>query len=388
VTFVPTNTALYNAPAPVFVTITVAKADQVITFPAIADKQTTDAPFNLGASTNANGLAVAYTLVSGPATVTPNGLVTLTGTAGTVVVEATQTGNVNYNAAQPVRQSFVVTGPVVVPLPTSNVVRINTGGAAQSVNGTSWMGCVSGNCGNYVTGGFAYVQVPAPVISGVPAHMNQALFQTEWTGGQFGANPVPAGAVAFKYNVPVANGNYLVRLHFVELNKNGANLRKFDVNLEGGAKELTNFDIFLAAGGINKAIVREFPVTIADGNVTIDFIRQVENAKVSAIEILPVTVARLTAVQTGEVEYLGDLLVVNVFPNPTSGKFSVDLPGTQAAGVTTLVTSTTGNVALRNKHLLIGENTLEIDITHLKSGVYLLEIRSGDKHRTVRVMKH
>jgi hypothetical protein len=217
--------------------------------------------------------------------------------------------------------------------------------------------------------------------------MNQALFQTEWTGGQ--TNGVPVGAVAFKYNVPVANGNYLVRLYFAELNKNGANLRKFDVNIEGGAKELTNFDIFVAAGGINKAIVREFPVSIADGNVTIDFIRQVENAKVSAIEILPVSNVGRLATQAAGTEYSGNpLLVINVFPNPASGKFSVELPGRQAAGVTTLVTSATGNVVLRNKHLVVGENTLELDISHLQSGMYVLEIRSGDKHRTVRVMKY
>jgi hypothetical protein len=127
-----------------------------------------------------------------------------------------------------------------------------------------------------------------PVITGVPANMNVALFQTEWTGGQFGPNPVAIGAVAFKYTIPVPNGNYTVRLHFAELNKTAAGQRTFDVNIEG-TKRLDKFDIFAAAGGARKAIVREFAATIADGNVTIDFIRQVENAKVNAIEILPVT---------------------------------------------------------------------------------------------------
>ena len=50
---------------------------------------------------------------------------------------------------------------------------------------------------------------------------------------------------------------------------------------------LSNFDIWSQAGGIDKAIVRQFPATVTDGVMTIDFIRRIENAKISAIEILP-----------------------------------------------------------------------------------------------------
>ena len=37
-----------------------------------------------------------------------------------------------------------------------------------------------------------------------------------------------------------------------------------------------------------RAIVREFPPTVTDGSATIEFIRQVENAKISGIEIIPI----------------------------------------------------------------------------------------------------
>jgi hypothetical protein len=125
-----------------------------------------------------------------------------------------------------------------------------------------------------------------PVITGVPANMNPALFQTEWTGGQFGPNPVRSGRWPSSTPSPCPTASYTVRLHFVELNKTAAGQRVFDVSIEG-VKRLDRFDIFAAAAGARKAIVREFATTIADGNVTIDFIRQVENAKVNAIEILP-----------------------------------------------------------------------------------------------------
>ncbi len=169
------------------------------------------------------------------------------------------------------------------PRPT---IRINTGGPAQTVSGTSWSACTSVTaCSNWVSGGFAHSE--SDTITGIPAGMNNTMFQSEWTGGAVGGVVVPVGSRAFGFNVPVANGNYTVRLHFAELNKTAANARTFDVRLEN-TTVLSNFDVFAQAAGIDKAIVRQFPVTVADGAVTIDFIRRIENAKISAIEIIPV----------------------------------------------------------------------------------------------------
>ena len=78
-----------------------------------------------------------------------------------------------------------------------------------------------------------------------------------------------------------------MRLHFAELNKTAANQRLFDVRLEN-TTVLSNFDIWSRAGGVDRAIVREFTTNVTDGAVTIDFITRTENAKVSAIEIIPV----------------------------------------------------------------------------------------------------
>ena len=147
---------------------------------------------------------------------------------------------------------------------TAAGLRINTGGPAQTVGGVTWSACTSLTaCNGYVTGGFPFAQSPVPTITGIVTPANQAIYQTEWTGGQ--TNGVPAGGVAFTFGVPVTNGTYQVRLHFAELNKNGAGLRVFDVNIEGGANELTGFDICSQAAGINKAIVREFTTTVTDG---------------------------------------------------------------------------------------------------------------------------
>jgi FlgD Ig-like domain len=82
------------------------KTNQTISFNAIAAQAFGNPPFSLIALSSVD-LPVAFTVVSGPATITGN-TITLTG-AGTVVVQASQPGNTSYNAASPVIQSFTVT---------------------------------------------------------------------------------------------------------------------------------------------------------------------------------------------------------------------------------------------------------------------------------------
>jgi len=86
-------------------TLEITQASQTITFTDPADKTYGDADFNLVASSD-SGLPVSFSIISGPATLSGS-TVTITG-AGTVVVEATQAGNINYTAATPVQQSFEV----------------------------------------------------------------------------------------------------------------------------------------------------------------------------------------------------------------------------------------------------------------------------------------
>jgi hypothetical protein len=102
--------ANYNTATAVTQTLVVGKANQTITFGAIASKAIGDPSFSLTA-TASSGLAVTYTS-SNPAvaTVTSAGVVTVVG-AGSTVIAASQAGNANYNAATAVTQTFVVTTP-------------------------------------------------------------------------------------------------------------------------------------------------------------------------------------------------------------------------------------------------------------------------------------
>ncbi len=88
-------------------------------------------------------------------------------------------------------------------------------------------------------------------------------------------------------SVPVAKGTYRVRLHFVELAAVKPGARRFDVRLEGRTV-LSNLDIVAAARGVDRAMVREFRTAVVDGKLSLDFIKRVGAAKISAIEIIPV----------------------------------------------------------------------------------------------------
>jgi len=89
------------------------KQDQTITFDQLPNKLTTDAPFAITATATST-LPVTLTLVSGPAALSGNTL-TLTGTAGTVMIRATQAGNASFNAAPAIERSFQVSAPGTVP---------------------------------------------------------------------------------------------------------------------------------------------------------------------------------------------------------------------------------------------------------------------------------
>lgn len=94
---------------------------QTITFGALANKRTTDAPFALVA-TASSGLPVSFSVL-GPATI--NGtMLTLSGLPGPVLITATQVGNATFAAAPGVTQIFTVTVPTDRLINLSARVRI------------------------------------------------------------------------------------------------------------------------------------------------------------------------------------------------------------------------------------------------------------------------
>ncbi|MEN6574811.1 MAG: PQQ-binding-like beta-propeller repeat protein [Phycisphaerales bacterium] len=90
---------------------------------------------------------------------------------------------------------------------------------------------------------------------------------------------------AFSCKIP--NGKYLAKLYFAETYQGiaGPGQRVFSFNVQG--KDFKDFDVWVKAGGPNRAYIETVPVEVTNGEFRIVFTPKVENPAIKAIEILP-----------------------------------------------------------------------------------------------------
>jgi len=96
-------------------------------------------------------------------------------------------------------------------------------------------------------------------------------------------DPLPGPGLQYSFDVPT--GNYTVNLHFAEFYDAAVvGLRVFDVVIEDELV-LDDFDIYREVG-LNAALIESFSVAVTDGQLNIEFLHEIENPKISAIEII------------------------------------------------------------------------------------------------------
>jgi hypothetical protein len=191
----------------------------------------------------------------------------------TVVTIAFSPTNAGTADATLVVDSATLSSPDVVTLegfgritqPGTTVARINCGGGSYTDSvGEAWIP------DNYFLGGFDYRL--GSQISGTP---DPYLYQSERYGDFF-------------YNIPVSNGAYRVVLHFAEIFWDAAGQRVFDIR-EENTLAVNDLDIWQEVGK-DVAHTQSFDVAVFDGILNLDFITETDNAKVSAVEVLPLGV--------------------------------------------------------------------------------------------------
>ncbi len=149
-TYLPTNSAPYDSfsyravdgstnVGTATASITHVLLGQTISFGALANKTYGAAPISLSA-TASSGLPVAFSVFSGPATIT-NTTLTITG-AGSVTVQASQPGNAAYASAPSVFQSFTV-NPAPLGVTANSTNRLY--GATNPVFTALYTGLVNGD---------------------------------------------------------------------------------------------------------------------------------------------------------------------------------------------------------------------------------------------------
>jgi hypothetical protein len=316
--------------------LTIARASQSITFAAPANAVVGDA-VSLNASAS-SGLPVTFIVVSGPGTLAGS-TVTATG-VGTILVRASQGGNVNFDAAASVERSFAVTAappptivapPVTAPASGGSVTLavnatgtglayqwqrngINLGGATGSVLDLN--NVQPGTAGLYtatVTGGTG--GTTDPVIIGVTTGS-----KVIGTGTEVGPNIVhPNGNVYDQLLLTgtaatiTADGNQVTRLSFVDLTGD-------IVQVEfSGAGTLT-LTLDNASGPAPAANYNQPGVSYMKGHAGIVISGANETTNVSVV-----SVGRLTAVNQGlfrdDVTYDGVADIAFIAILSTNGKF-------------------------------------------------------------------
>jgi ELWxxDGT repeat protein len=195
---------------------------------------------------------------------------------------------------------------------------------------------------------------------------------------------------AFSYGLPTGDGTFDVTLHFAETywgvrEDGGAGSRKFNVEVEG-VRKLTDYDIFVKAGGALRAVRETMRVTVTDGVLDLDFSRgSTDLPLVSAIEVLPVTeAARMSA---EDLAGQAPDAAVRMYPNPARDYLRVQLPFPAARVTGTTVVTPAGRELLRDGHRAKGEYELEIPVGHLVAGLYLLRLESAGNQRVLRFVK-
>ncbi len=190
------------------------------------------------------------------------------------VVSAFQYGSVQGRPGSYIT-NLVLTGS---PAPTPVLLQaINAGGDTQG----------SFSADSNFSGGTQYSSSNSVNMIGVSNPAPEAVYQTVRYGN-------------FAYTLPglTANANYTLRLHFNELYWTSAGSRVFNVSVNGQSA-LTNYDIFAAAGGANKAIAEQIPTTAdTNGNIAVQFTTVTDNAMVNGIELYSGTLPSPTPTPT------------------------------------------------------------------------------------------
>jgi len=181
----------------------------------------------------------------------------------------------NHESAQASTQPApVVTTPTPAPAPsvapapaaTQSVVRIKAGSSTPVTDS-------SGNVWQAEVGFDGGETTERPDLA-IANTQNQMLYQSE----HYSMNT---------FACKLANGKYLAKLHFAETYDGitGPGQRVFSFNVQG--HEFKDFDVWVKAGGPNKAYVETVPVEVTNGEFKIVFTPNIENPQINAIELVP-----------------------------------------------------------------------------------------------------
>ena len=279
-------------------------------------------------------------------------------------------------------KSVLITVTLLSPPENNFVLRLNAGGPAVTHNGILFEADQ-----NYI-GGNSYVNNSAQISE---------LYKTERS----------SSSQIFGYNIPLANGDYTLVLHFAEIywgatgsgsGPIGTGRRIFDVTMEG-TLILDNYDIF-AEVGAQTVITKSYPVTVTDGVLNLSFsslasVGGVDQPKLSALEIIGlgsnsvsnigVTNAKMVVNESMlNIDSVIDNLKINpneirLFPNPTNYEVQI-LVGDNDLEISIIQLFDMNGKLIsiyRAKDISVGSGHFKINVEGLEEGSYFMIFRTN-----------
>jgi hypothetical protein len=209
---------------------------------------------------------VAYNSTTLTATLTPSAALAFSTTYTAALSTAVKAAD-GQALASAVSWSFTTASSAPPP---GSTARVNSGGSAY----TSPSGAVF-SADQYFTGGSTFSTTDAIANTTDPS-----LYQNERWGN-------------FSYAIPVTNGTYDVRLHFVELFYTSGSCigkRVFSIDIgDTAGTDVPSLDVCSEAGGANRALVKTVTgVSVTDGTLNLQSVYgSADDPEIAAIEVEP-----------------------------------------------------------------------------------------------------
>ena len=195
-----------------------------------------------------------------------------------------------------------------------------------------------------------------------------------------------------RYQVPLPNGTYWVRMHFVENFFNGpAGTRVFSTTIENQLRQ-NAFDIFREVG-YRAALVKDFEVVIQDGGLSVKFNPTANRVAIAGMEIYGVSAATVTAVSNEALlSDSNEVAGLTVYPNPTQpgAPVQLDLAGFAAnEKVAISLQDVTGHRIQSNQVMTNSAGAAQVQIpanSNLAAGLYIINAQGTNKKAQAKLL--
>jgi alpha-N-arabinofuranosidase len=177
------------------------------------------------------------------------------------------------------------------------------------------------------------------------------------------------------FSIKVPNGKYVARLYFAETYQqiSSPGERVFSFNVQG--HEFKNFDVFVKAGGANRAYMEAVPVEVTDGIFKITFTSNIENPQINAIEIVPQELADTVPPRTIPITAAAARAAAAAPPTAAPVVPAPQMVATTSPSATAVLKIDAGKVTGEVSPRLYGLMTEEINFSY-EGGLYAELIRN------------